>query len=136
MVKKKNILQRSQIRVLLAQVACMIDFPGSGRGAGGGGGRGGPQGKFVQSCASEAKSFISLPSLRPYFTTQNYFVQHTELSIFFNTYIKELDFLKEIVGSTHVARSSPTFTLFLRFRVRKNTLFNTLRVKLYALLKN
>ena len=132
MVKKKNILQLSQIRVLLAQVACMIDFPGSGRGAGGG--RGGTQGKFEQSCASEAKSFISLPSLRPYFTT--HFVWHTELSIFFNTYIKELDFLKEIVGSTHVDRSSPTFTLFLRFRVRKNTLFNTLRVKLYTLFKN
>ena len=134
MVKKKNILQRSQIRVLLAQVACMIDFPGSGRGAGGG--EGGTQGKFEQSCASEAKSFISLPSLRPYFTTLNYFVWHTELSIFFNTYIKELEFLKEIVGSTHVDRSSPTFILFLRFRVRKNTLFNTLRVKLYTLFKN
>ena len=36
----------------------------------------------------------------------------TELSIFFNTYIKELDFLEEIVGSTLVDRSSPTFTLF------------------------
>ena len=33
---------------------------------------------------------------------------------FLNTYIKELDFLEEIVGSTHVDRSSPTFTLFLR----------------------
>ena len=39
--------------------------------------------------------------------------------------------MKEIVGSTHVARSSPTFTLFLRFRVRKNPLFNTLREIVY-----
>lgn len=111
-----------------------IDFPGSGRGAGGG--RGHSREVWVELClrgeivhfATQFKTLFHDPELFRLAYRIEYF--------FFNTYIKELDFLKEIVGSTHVARSSPTFTLFLRVRVRKNTLFNTLRVKLYTLLKN
>lgn len=86
----------------------MTDFPGSGRGAGGG--RGHSREVWVELClrgeivhfATQFKTLFHDPELFRLAYRIEYF--------FFNTYIKELDFLKEIVGSTHVARSSPTFT--------------------------
>lgn len=80
--------------------------------AGGGGDRGHSREVWVELClrgeivhfATQFKTLFHDPELFRLAYRIEYF--------FFNTYIKELDFLKEIVGSTHVDRSSPTFTLF------------------------
>ena len=51
--------------------------------------------------------------------------QHHEIRLFW----------KKIIGNPNVNRSSPTFTLFEKLSVQKDTLFKTVMVDLYTLFK-